>query len=138
MKLPSLKGGQLVLASSAALVVGADAFCLNPCDQLVALATRHFLPAIYAVARVRVGGGLISGEANVTAPFRQAVACVGRILNGANAGDPPVQQPMKFELVVASGDHLGGARSDSAGNDPRPRRRSHRMRRRDLLVLYVA
>ena len=84
----------------AALVVGADAFFFNRRKQLLALTSRHAVPAIY-VSRVFVAdGGLISYGISTIPIFRQAGIYVGKILNGAKAADLPVQQPTTFELVV--------------------------------------
>ena len=82
------------------IVVGTDAFFLTRRDQLVTLAARHSVPAIYEWREFVVAGGLISYGANVTAPYRQAGAYVGRVLKGAKPAYLPVQQPMTFELAV--------------------------------------
>jgi putative tryptophan/tyrosine transport system substrate-binding protein len=90
----------LVEPKARALIVGPDAFFVGRLDELVALASRHAVPAIYAEREFAAFGGLISYGPNLTAAYRQAGVYAARILNGAKPADLPVQQPTKFELVV--------------------------------------
>jgi putative ABC transport system substrate-binding protein len=82
------------------LVVGADAFFTDRREQLVALASRYAVPAIYSVRQFASIGGLISYGPSLTAYSRQLGIYAGKILNGAKPADLPVQQPTTFELVV--------------------------------------
>jgi putative ABC transport system substrate-binding protein len=83
-----------------AVVVGADSVFLSRCDQIVGLAARYALPAIYYVREFAVAGGLISYGASITDAYRLAGRYAGRILNGEKPADLPIQQTVKFELAI--------------------------------------
>jgi len=83
-----------------ALVVTADGLLLSRQDQIVALAARYAVPAMYPLSQYVVAGGLMSYGANLRDAFRQTGDYVGRILKGAKPGDLPVLQPTKVEFVI--------------------------------------
>ena len=90
----------LVQLHAGALVIGSDSFFYKQRDQLVALASRHAVPAIYGSREFVAAGGPISYGPNLDGIFRQAGIYARRILNGEKPADLPVQQPARFELVI--------------------------------------
>jgi putative ABC transport system substrate-binding protein len=92
--------GALMQLQADALLIGPDVFFHSRREQLVALAARHAVPAIYEVRESVAVGGLISYGPSVAGVFRQLGSYAGKILKGANPADLPVQQPTRFELVV--------------------------------------
>jgi putative tryptophan/tyrosine transport system substrate-binding protein len=90
----------LVEKRVSALVVGNDPFFNSRPDQLVALAARHAVPAIYPFREFAVAGGLMSYGSNLADPYRLVGVYTGRILNGKKPADLPIQQVAKVEFVI--------------------------------------
>jgi putative ABC transport system substrate-binding protein len=90
-----------------ALTVFQDGLFLARGAEIVALAARHRLPAIYGTTDLVRQGGLMGYGVNLPQMYRRGAAFVDRILRGARPADLPVEQPTTFELVV----NLGTARA---------------------------
>jgi putative ABC transport system substrate-binding protein len=82
------------------IVVAFDAFNTVHSAQIVGLAARYRLPAIYPLRLFTQAGGLFSYGFDQTKQFQQAASYVDRILRGDKPGDLPIQRPNKFELVI--------------------------------------
>lgn len=84
-----------------ALNIGADPFFISARDELVTLAQRHAVPAMYFFREFVTAGGLISFGSKLSGAYRQVGVYAGRILKGAKPSDLPiVQQSEQLELVI--------------------------------------
>ena len=90
----------MVKRQAGALVVMPDPFFVARREQLVALAARHAMPAIYPLRWFTDLGSLMSYGGNFIELNHQAGIYVGKLLKGAKPADLPVQQTIKFELVI--------------------------------------
>ena len=82
------------------LIILPDAGNVANRDNLIRLAVRVQLPAVYPLRLYVTAGGLMSYSTDRVDQFRQAAGYVDRILKGANASDLPVQAPTRFETLV--------------------------------------
>ena len=120
-----ISGGLIVVVGSIATIRH---------EQIIALAAKHRMPAIYPYRFYVEAGGLISYGPNLIDLYRRAATYVDRILKGEKPADLPVQAPTKYELVInlKTAKALGIERSADAA---RARRRGDRMKRREFITL---
>ena len=89
-----------VAEQRATLIIGTDPFLLGQRDQIVRLATRHVVPAIYISREFVDAGGLMNYGPSIANGYRQAGVYTGRILSGANPAELPVLQPTNYLLLI--------------------------------------
>jgi len=90
----------LVQSHASALIVSPDVFFNTRRDQIVALAARHGVPAIYARREFVAAGGLMSYDTSLAEAYRQVGVYTGKILKGARPGDLPIQQQAKVGFWI--------------------------------------
>jgi putative ABC transport system substrate-binding protein len=91
---------QILQRGAKALLINPNTLFTNRRVQIVTLATRHGLPAIYPWREDAVAGGLMSYGPNITEQFRQAGLYAARMLRGEKPDDLPVIRAVKFEFVI--------------------------------------
>ena len=91
---------QMSQAGVNAVLVENDAMFFSQRAQIVNLAAKHQLPAVYGEREFADAGGLMAYATNLPAIFRRAAAYVDKILKGAKPGDLPIEEPTRIELVI--------------------------------------
>jgi len=90
----------IVQQKADALVVGTDGFLVAQRDQIIQLAMRHAVPAIYPAREFTDAGGLMSYGPSLVSGYRQAGVYVGEILHGTKPAELPVLQPKSFFFFI--------------------------------------
>jgi putative ABC transport system substrate-binding protein len=90
----------LVAHRASAFLLGTDPLFINARDQLVALANRHAIPAIYPFREDVVAGGLVSYGASNSNAYRLVGGYAGHILGGKKPADLPVQQVTRLVMAI--------------------------------------
>jgi putative ABC transport system substrate-binding protein len=92
--------GKVVELHADGLIVSVEPFLNNQRAQIVALAARHGVPAIYGVCEFATAGGLMSYGNDLADAYRQSGVYVAKILKGAKPADLPVQQVVRVGFVI--------------------------------------
>jgi putative ABC transport system substrate-binding protein len=90
----------LVKKRADAFMISSDILFVTRRVQLLTLAARHAMPAMYHRREFAEAGGLMSYGSDLADQFRQTGVYAGRILKGEKPADMPVQLPTKFEFVI--------------------------------------
>jgi putative tryptophan/tyrosine transport system substrate-binding protein len=85
---------------NSSLIVTPDTFTTAHRVEIISLAGRHRLPAVYPFPYFAEAGGLLSYGSDIFDNYRRAASYADRILRGAKPGELPVQAPVKFDLVI--------------------------------------
>jgi len=90
----------LTTGRAEALIVVPSTLTLDNRGRIASSAQKNRLPSIYGTEGFAEAGGLMAYGSSLAERWRRAVMYVDKILKGARAGDLPIQQPTKFELVI--------------------------------------
>jgi putative ABC transport system substrate-binding protein len=83
-----------------AVLVGGDILFFSHFDMLVALAARYRIPTMFPEREAALVGGLVAYGTDLTTAYNQVGLYAGRVLNGENPSDLPVQQVTKMQLTI--------------------------------------
>jgi putative ABC transport system substrate-binding protein len=87
-------------ARTEAVLTLSGPFAISHRRQLIDLAVKSRLPAIYPFPEIAEDGGLMTYSVSFTDLYRRAATYVDKILKGAKPADLPVERPTKFELII--------------------------------------
>jgi putative ABC transport system substrate-binding protein len=93
----------IVRTGAGALLVGGGPFFTSQRQRLAVLSARHAIPSSFTEREFAVAGGPLSYGPSQADVYRRAGIYAGRILKGEKAGNLPVEQPTKFDLVINLG-----------------------------------
>src|SRR4051794_36425154 len=96
----TILGGAAGREPNGGLIVMPDTFLNAHRAEVISLAARYRLPAVYAFRFFAELGGLLSYGPDLLDPYRRAATYADRILKGAKPSELPVQAPVKFDLVI--------------------------------------
>jgi len=82
------------------MITAVSAASLNHRDLIIKLATQYRLPTVYSYRVFVTSGGLMSYATDIIGQYKRAAGYVDRILKGEKPADLPVQEPIKYELVI--------------------------------------
>jgi len=91
---------ELAKSPGSSVIVGADPFNVVHRREIVALAERFRLPAVYIYRQLALDGGLMAYGPDTFDAFHRTADYVNRVLHGAKPADLPVQAPAKYDFVV--------------------------------------
>jgi putative ABC transport system substrate-binding protein len=90
----------LVKAGAEVVLTAADPFMASRREELVVLAARYRMPAMWEWPEFVEGGGLMSYGTSIVDSYRQVGVYTGKVLKGEKPAEMPVMRPVKFELVI--------------------------------------
>jgi putative ABC transport system substrate-binding protein len=85
---------------ASSLLISGDSVLVSLRNEIVALAARHAIPALYHRREFTLAGGLMSFGPSLAEAYYQVGDYVARILKGQKPADLPVQQPTRFQLAI--------------------------------------
>ena len=120
-------------SNSDALLIVPDNLLIDLREPIASLALKHRIPTLSTIPELTDAGGLLGYGPPRRDLYRRSGYFVKRILDGANPGDMPVEQPTRVQLSINP--RPQGARHQHSGCAARTRRQGDRMKRREFITL---